>query len=262
LTRYGKLSDTDDNLLTLDGKQVAPTVQGNNGLDFVKIFRVGQSDITLVQDDGGTACPAQYYFITINEKGTTSSPSFGTCSDLIKVRQDGDAILVTMAGFQGPLEPPAKQAMAANQTHSFAFVNGQLLADGKAVNSAIAQPRHDAVAPVPSPTVSHDVHLDQPLREQTITVPGPVGQADSKVRCVFYKEFMIREVHAANDIGSASISVVPATAPEPAVCSAERATQEKNLTGHEGKEFVGAAGPLLAANLARWSQWSYGIFNL
>jgi hypothetical protein len=82
----------------------------------VKTFEVGPSDITLVQDTGGTGCPAQYYFITSTAKGATSSHPFGTCSDLIAVHREADKIIVTIPGFKGPLEQPAAQAKAAKES--------------------------------------------------------------------------------------------------------------------------------------------------
>ena len=103
-TRFGKLTATDrfakgDAILRLNGKQIQPKVEGNNGLSFVKVFQIGDSDAVLVQNDGGNGCPATYYLLTLSAKSTTVSPEFGSCSDLVETQQNGPQITVTMPGF-------------------------------------------------------------------------------------------------------------------------------------------------------------------
>lgn len=100
-TRYGKLSTNADNFLLFNGKQIKPDIQGNNSLSLVGLFRVDDVDVVLVQDNGGTACPAFFQFVTVSASGATQSAGFGTCSDLIKTTQDGNTIVVTMPRMKG-----------------------------------------------------------------------------------------------------------------------------------------------------------------
>jgi hypothetical protein len=130
-TRFGNLTIGSDNVLLFRGKPVVPKVDGNNSLTLVKNFTVGPSDVTLVQDNGGTACPTLYYFLTSTPQGATSTRSFGTCADLIKLSRDGNSIIVIMGGYRGPFESSAAQARAAKEKHVFIFANGLLTEKGR-----------------------------------------------------------------------------------------------------------------------------------
>lgn len=98
-TRFGTVSVSDQNVLLVDGKPTTPRVEGNNGLSLVKKFSVEGADVVLVQDNGGTACPAEYYFVSVSSGPVKVTKSFGTCSDLIKTSQEGNTITVKMPGF-------------------------------------------------------------------------------------------------------------------------------------------------------------------
>lgn len=98
-SQYGQLSivgEVNEMQLMFDGKKLREGV--GFSLSFVKQFNFTSKDIILVMNNsGGTACPAQYFFVTLN--GATDiqlSPEFGTCSDLIETSQDGKNITVTM----------------------------------------------------------------------------------------------------------------------------------------------------------------------
>ncbi len=132
-TRFGKLTTNDDNVLLFRGRPVAPAVQGNNSLTLVKNYEIGPSDVALVQDNGGTSCPAQYYFISSNQSGAVSIGPFGTCSDIMKVDRSGDGVTLAMAGLRGPSEPSSAQAKAAKEKHVFTFANGRVIENGKIV---------------------------------------------------------------------------------------------------------------------------------
>jgi hypothetical protein len=132
-TRHGKLSTSTDNVLLFNGKPVKPEVQGNNSLSFVEKFQLGNTDVVLVQDNGGSACPAQYHFVTVAASGIRVSPSFGSCSDLAEVSRKGDQILVSMPGFVGPFESKAAQAKAARRKHVFVYANGVVTENGKPI---------------------------------------------------------------------------------------------------------------------------------
>lgn len=66
-----------------------------------------QDVILFSQSSGGTACPATYFFYRIKSNGETQrTPTFGTCSDLVKVKQTPKGIVVTMpnVGSKGKSE--------------------------------------------------------------------------------------------------------------------------------------------------------------
>ena len=140
-TRFGQLSATDrmpgdgDAILRLNGKPVQPTVEGNNGLTFIKVFQIGATDVALVQDDGGTGCPALYYFVTLSAAGTQVSPQFGSCSDLVEPRQDGQQIQVTMPDFLTAIQESemsqAQRNKVYKQKKTFVYRDGTVYENGK-----------------------------------------------------------------------------------------------------------------------------------
>jgi hypothetical protein len=67
-------------------------------LSFENRYAIGNKDIVLMMNNsGGTACPVQYFFVTVPTQGAAQlSPEFGTCSDLAKPVRKGSKIIVTM----------------------------------------------------------------------------------------------------------------------------------------------------------------------
>lgn len=103
-TRYGQLSivgEMNDMSITFGGR----TLRKGDGLSlsFLERRAVGTNDVILVMNNsGGTACPAQYFFVTVKSATDVQlSPEFGTCSDLIDVSQNGDQINVSMPEASG-----------------------------------------------------------------------------------------------------------------------------------------------------------------
>lgn len=98
ISRFGVLSTNLQQTLLLNGKPVNPKISGNNSLTFLAIFRnlggnLGQdSDVVLIQNNGGTACPALYHVATITSSGIKVTPEFGTCSDLIDYAKNKDTL--------------------------------------------------------------------------------------------------------------------------------------------------------------------------
>ena len=122
-TRFGVVSvREDDNLLLFKGKPVAPAIEGNSSLSIVAHYEMGQSDVLLLQNTGGTACPALFRFITVSAAGLRTTPEFGTCSDIIYPSSDSKgSITVSMIGVK-----------AMTKT-IFQYSNGQVMQGGKAV---------------------------------------------------------------------------------------------------------------------------------
>jgi hypothetical protein len=132
-TRFGALAVSDAGVLWFKGTPVKPTIEANNSLDLSEPYQIGTSDVVLVTDNGGTACPAIYYYVTVTKSGAEVTPSFGTCSDLIKVKRNGDSISVSMPGYQGPSESKRAQSRAARERHVFIYHAGVVTENGKPV---------------------------------------------------------------------------------------------------------------------------------
>jgi hypothetical protein len=126
-TRYGILKIDDTNLLFFQGVPVKPRVEGNSFLSFEGKFEFPNYDLVLVQDTGGTACPAQYYVIRVSRGGAVPSKSFGTCSDLIHVTRMKEGLLVNMPGFMGPFEGRRAHERAARQQFAYSYRNGTVV---------------------------------------------------------------------------------------------------------------------------------------
>ena len=124
-------------LLALLGRTPAPPpaatqtepVQGNAALQIVAHFELEGQDIVLLQDTGGTACPALYRFATLTPQGIAVTREFGTCSALAavtleEVPKGAQEPLVTMAGTLDAVEPG--QEPPRMRLHHFALRQGQV----------------------------------------------------------------------------------------------------------------------------------------
>jgi hypothetical protein len=123
-TRFGTLALDDQNELTFNSRPLEPPIRVNSSMDLGEPFHIGATDVVLVIDYGGTACPVQYYFVTANKSGAKATPAFGTCEEEISIQHSGDSILVTMHGYRGPFEPEAERRKAARETHVFVYRDG------------------------------------------------------------------------------------------------------------------------------------------
>ena len=132
-TRFGALSVSEAGVLLFESVPVRPTIEANNSLDLSKPYQIGASDVVLVTDNGGTACPALYYSVTVTKSGVRVTPSFGTCSDLIKIKLSGDSISVSMPGYRGPAESKQAQRRAAGERHVFNYHAGAVTENGRPV---------------------------------------------------------------------------------------------------------------------------------
>jgi hypothetical protein len=132
-TRFGALTISDAGKLLFKGIPVQPTIEANNSLALSEPYEIRAADVVLVTDNGGTACPAIYYFVTVKESGAKATPSFGTCSDLIKVKRTGDSISVSMPGYRGPFASKRAQTRAARERHLFIYRAGIVTKNGKPV---------------------------------------------------------------------------------------------------------------------------------
>ena len=134
-TRFGLVSFNEDTrTLYYKGKEISPPIEGNNGLSIVNSYELGNNDVLLLLNDGGSACPAQYRFLTISAKGINATPEFGTCSDIIYPVSDLKTnITVSMIGYMGEGEPKAAQKKAAMTKYVYRFANGIVTENGKVI---------------------------------------------------------------------------------------------------------------------------------
>jgi hypothetical protein len=130
-TRFGSLSVGRNKELLFRGRALEPPIVGNNGLEVGAPFRVGAADVVLVTNNGGTACPYLYYFVSITRSEAKPTPSFGTCSVATSVNLRGNSISVTMHGYRGPFEPETERQRAAAEWHVFVFREGVVVESGK-----------------------------------------------------------------------------------------------------------------------------------
>jgi hypothetical protein len=131
-TRFGALQIGGEfgNLLSFKGHRL---VRGGNRLSPVQTVRIGATEVVMVQETGGTACPALYYFVRVSASGAEATPAFGTCDEFTQVTRNGDRILVSMPGYQGPFEPAAAREKAAREGHVFTYRDGMVTEKGKPV---------------------------------------------------------------------------------------------------------------------------------
>jgi hypothetical protein len=61
---------------------------------FVNKFRIGLSDVVLLNVGGGSGCAAKYMFLIVTSSKFTHTNEFGNCSDLPKVKQQSNKIIV------------------------------------------------------------------------------------------------------------------------------------------------------------------------
>ena len=135
-TRFGVVSVREEgNLLLFKGKPVAPAIEGNSSLSIVADYEMGQSHVLLLQNTGGTACPALFRFITVSAAGLRATPEFGTCSDIIypSLNLEAGEITVAMNGFLGPFESEADKQKAYMTKTVFRFANGRVMENGELV---------------------------------------------------------------------------------------------------------------------------------
>lgn len=133
-TRQGPLVIAEDNTLRLRGKPILPHVQGNNFLSIVMDYSIGNQDVILLQNTGGSACPALYQFIIVQAGSVKATPEFGSCSDIIYPRWDGQhTITIDMLGYSGPMGSEKEQRQAAMSKETYRYAQGRVMFQGKEI---------------------------------------------------------------------------------------------------------------------------------
>jgi hypothetical protein len=135
VTRYGVVAADRENLTLLwRGKPLWPA--GSGSFSVVRhVSSWGQGELLLVQNTGGSACPALYRWIEVSQRGVRASPEFGTCSDLaypfLEESPEGQPqAVVRMVEHVGPLGTEALRRKAGRTRVEFVFSGGQLTQNG------------------------------------------------------------------------------------------------------------------------------------
>lgn len=132
-TRFGVLRIIDENMLLFKNRPVQPAVEGKKSLSVVGSYRIKDGDAVLLQANGGTACPATFYYLTVSAADVAPKGPFGTCGDLVKVKASGEEVSVTIPGFTRPGRSKSAQRKAASQSDVFVVCAGALTEYGKPV---------------------------------------------------------------------------------------------------------------------------------
>lgn len=130
-TRFGSLEVNDGNVLLFNNQVLNPEIQGNNSLSLIGVYQVADSDVVLVQDNGGTGCPALYYLLNISSSGVKPTPEFGSCTDLIFVKKMKKSIVVKMGGYRHISSSKAEFKKASKEKFTYVFKGGVLTENGK-----------------------------------------------------------------------------------------------------------------------------------
>ena len=127
-TRYGVLSTDKEGVLQFQGKKVQPVIQANNMLNVKEVIRQGEKDIVLMEIIGGAGCPASYHFVSLTKDKISATEEFGSCSDLITVKEAGNKIIVSMPFFVAHEEFFTKKELkkAYSTTMVYEFENGKV----------------------------------------------------------------------------------------------------------------------------------------
>jgi hypothetical protein len=99
---------------------VKPAIQANSSLSIKESLRIGDDDLVIIENRGGTACPALFNFVLIGANDARSYPTFGTCSDIYQTERSANAVVVTMQG-------------EGNLPNRYLFADGVLTENGKKI---------------------------------------------------------------------------------------------------------------------------------
>lgn len=121
-TRFGALSTNKDDALTFKGRVLAPEVAVPSEAYVIQTFAMQGSDVVLVTQAAGSACPGQYVFVTVTSTSAAVSPVFGTCyDDMSQPVLQGQVISFTQPKVKG------------KGVVKFTYTAGTVYEDGKPV---------------------------------------------------------------------------------------------------------------------------------
>ncbi|MEO6985628.1 MAG: hypothetical protein ABI155_09815 [Paralcaligenes sp.] len=89
--------------LTLDGIDLKPKIEGLLNITYAFAISKTKTYIALVSiSSGNNACPVSYRWVTIHQGGYKVSPTFGSCSNQIKVSAHGGTFTLVTPSAQKP----------------------------------------------------------------------------------------------------------------------------------------------------------------
>lgn len=105
-TPYGKLHVSQSEYvyeaqLLLGADVIAPELKGMINIPYA--FKQNKGQTALISVDTGLGnCPISYHWITVAASGYTLSPSFGSCSAQIRVRHQGQTLIMETPNRDDP----------------------------------------------------------------------------------------------------------------------------------------------------------------
>ena len=128
-TRFGTLRINDDNELVLKKQKLKSPIEVNSGLSIAFVTEMGDKDVVVLRNAGGTACPELFTVMSLSAKGYQFSQEFGSCSGYVMVSFDkADNLKIDMTDFRGPFEPEKEQLAALQRKVSYVYQkNGKLI---------------------------------------------------------------------------------------------------------------------------------------
>ncbi|WP_394060635.1 hypothetical protein [Alcaligenes sp. WGS1538] len=105
-TPYGKLQVSQSEYvyeaqLLLGATVIAPELKGMINIPYAFKQQKGQTALISV-DTGLGSCPISYHWITVAASGYTLSPAFGSCSAQIRVRHQGQTLIMETPNREDP----------------------------------------------------------------------------------------------------------------------------------------------------------------
>lgn len=109
-----------ESILSFNGKNI-PVDEDTMYLSVQGKYNLLNKDVVLFsQGAGGNACPATYFFVTVDQGVAKKSSVFGTCSDIPKISPQLSQIVVVMPSMQG-------------KKTTYVYKNGEVTENGKPV---------------------------------------------------------------------------------------------------------------------------------
>ena len=129
ITNKNGSDDTETKTITLAGKIVYDQSDSDLGVEQAFSF-TGKTVLLLSISSGGSACPANYRFLTVRPNGeVTFTGEFGTCSDTPKVSVNQEEITVALPDMRGRGEEVWKYANNALSQIKYADANAEAKAE-------------------------------------------------------------------------------------------------------------------------------------
>lgn len=132
-TRFGSLKINSEGTLLFKNRPFNPEIQGNASLSVIGTYQIDNRDLVLIQDTGGTACPVQLYFVSVSTSGAKATSAFGSCADVVAVKNNYNSISIKMPGYRGPFQAKAEYRKASREKYVYVFDGVVLTENGKQI---------------------------------------------------------------------------------------------------------------------------------